>query len=204
MRNKILILSGLFLLSVIGVQSYYLYELIKRIDTIEPGQPVSLLKKSDDPGKLTDDFFNMDPWDPKNRDPFEEMRRMQDDINRLFGDSFSRFQGGELFDDSLATPALDMREEDDRYVFEIDIPGADESTINVSIDDERIIRIKETTRRSEIDGNGQPGILLRRERFVGKFQRTVSLPEPVDSGSLRSEYDDGVLKITVKKKQSVS
>ena len=133
---------------------------------------------------------------------------MQDHINHLFGDMFTRFQGskefGDLFTDSLETPLLDMKDNGNQYVFKVNIPGADESKINVSIDHDRILHVDAKTKSAGADHNGFAGNMLRRERFSGEFERTVSLPEPVDTASLHSDYKDGVLTVTVNKKHSLS
>ena len=205
MKHKILISFCIILTAVLGVQGYYLYKMSNRIDTLELTQSAPL---ADDPGnilKSPNKLFGSNRWNPNTWNPYDEMRRMQDHINHLFGDLFTRFQGsrqfGDLFTDSMESPMLDMKDNGGQYVFKVNIPGADESKINVSIDHDRILRIDATTKQND---NGVAGNILRRERFTGEFQRTVRLPEPVDSGSLKSKYEDGVLTVRVNKKHSVS
>lgn len=205
MKNKVLISICVILTAVLGVQGYYLYKMSNRIDTLELPQAAPL---ANDPGnffKQPNSLFGSKPAGPNNWNPYEEMRQMQNHINHLFGDLFTQFQGskqfGDLFNDSMESPLLDMKDNGGQYVFKVNIPGADESKINVSIDHNRILHIDATTKQSD---KGFAGNILRRERFTGEFQRTVRLPEPVDSDSLQSKYEDGVLTVRVNKKHVVS
>ena len=205
MKNKILIFLCVVLTAVLGVQGYFLYKMSSRIDTLELTQSAPMTK---DPGNILNipnNLFGSNQWNPNTWNPYDEMRRMQDHINHLFGDLFTRFQGskqfGDLFTDSMESPLLDMKDNGGQYVFKVNIPGADESKINVTIDQDRILHIDATTKQND---NGYAGNILRRERFTGEFQRSVRLPEPVDSASLKSKYEDGVLTVRVNKKHSVS
>ena len=208
MKNKVLITLSIVLAAVLGVQGYYLYKMSNRIQTLEVNQAASVAGTSGNLLKLPADPLSSGRWNPNTWNPYDEMRQMQDHINHLFGDIFTHFQGSkqfsDLFSNSLATPLLDMKDNGDQYVFKVNIPGADASKINVSIDHNRILHIDATTKSSEKKQNGFAGNILRRERFTGEFQRTVTLPEPVDTASLRSDYKDGVLTVTVKKRHSVS
>ena len=205
MKHKILISLCIILAAVIGVQGYYLYKMSNRIDTLELTQSTPL---ADDPGnilKFPNNLFGSNQWNPNTWNPYDEMRRMQDHINHLFGDLFTRFQGsrqfGDLFTDSMESPLLDMKDNGGQYIFKINIPGADESKINVSVDNDRILHIDAATKQNN---KGVAGNMLRSERFTGEYQRTVRLPEPVDTASLRSNYKDGVLTVRINKKHSVS
>jgi len=207
MRYKVLISLCIILAALLGVQGYYLYKMSNRIDTLELTAPGSVAGNAGNLLQLPGNSLNPDPLNPNTWNPYDEIRRMQDHINHLFGDMFTRFQGsqqfGDLFTDSLATPLLDMNDNGKQYVFKINIPGAEASKINVSIDQDRILHIDATTKSSE-SNTGIAGNMLRRERFSGEFQRTVRLPEPVDTASLHSDYKDGVLTVTVNKKPSLS
>jgi len=139
-------------------------------------------------------------------DPLGEMHRMQERMNRLFDQSFSRFQRGQHFDDLFGgnhfSPSLDLKDEGDEYKLKINMPGASASDIDVSIADKRVLTVEATTR----DSNKQKdkGRVLRRERYIGQFRRQVTLPEAVAPATLHSDYEDGVLTLNVKKQSAVS
>lgn len=204
MKNKSTIIIGLALLILIGAQGFYLYKLSDEVGALKSASPSSLTKTADKTPWFPDDPFAFDGWNRDTWDPYSEMRRMQDRINRLFGDSFSRFQDsknfGNLFDNSLATPQLDMAEKGNQYILKFNVPGVEQSKINVNIKDNRLLNISAYTKQAKTETDTSGNKLLRRERFFGKFQRTITLPEPVDANSLHSKYEDGVLTITLNKK----
>ncbi len=142
------------------------------------------------------------PFNPGQWDPFKEMREMQERMDAMFNNAFGRMgaspQFSPLMNGFSATPSMDMTENDKEYQVRVDLPGTDESKIDVSIEGQQL------TIRAERNGevsNKTPGTMLRTERHMGRYERTMTLPEPVDSGSLKSHYDKGVLTITVQKKK---
>jgi HSP20 family protein len=58
------------------------------------------------------------------------------------------------------------------------------------------------TRDTRISTQDQERGLFRQERRVGRFERVISLPGPVDEAGIVATYEDGVLRITLPKKQS--
>jgi len=53
------------------------------------------------------------------------------------------------------------------------------------------------------DSRKSAGRLLHHERYMGRFRRQLTLPEPVDPAGMESDYEDGVLTLSIRKKQSV-
>ena len=93
-------------------------------------------------------------------------------------------------------PAIDLKEEPDRYVVTVDVPGADESSLDVALDGRQLtlsINTENVTEQSENNG------YQRRERFRGEFQRSITLPGDVDQASMKTELKNGVLTITLSK-----
>ncbi|MCD6288851.1 MAG: Hsp20 family protein [Candidatus Hydrogenedentes bacterium] len=146
-------------------------------------------------GKLFDKPLSPDEWDP-----FLEMENMQRRIDDIFGNAFQRFGTSErfknLFEQSGFSPRMDLVEEDNRFVVRVNIPGSDMSQIDVSIEDNTLSVTATTT---EDTTSSSKGTTLRRERRVGKFQRTIVLPKPVDPKSMNTQYKNGVLTITINK-----
>jgi HSP20 family protein len=141
--------------------------------------------------------FNSGQWDP-----FKEMREMQDRMDAMFNNAFGRMGASPRFsplmDGFAASPTMDMTENDHEYQVRVDLPGADESKIDVSLEGQQL------TVRAERNGevsNKTPGTMLRSERHMGRYERSMTLPKPVVEGSMKSHYDKGVLTITVEKKK---
>ncbi|MBC8028610.1 MAG: Hsp20/alpha crystallin family protein [Pyrinomonadaceae bacterium] len=136
--------------------------------------------------------------------PLDDLMFLQDRMNRLFEDASQRRASehpgraaGPAATDSPADvegvetadwyPAADVYEDNGEYIVAVDLPGIDRSTLDISIDDDRL------TVKGKRDGNDLPQQLG--ECPKGNFLRTFSVPASVDQKDIRAEYKDGVLKI---------
>jgi HSP20 family protein len=124
--------------------------------------------------------------------PLQDLMLLQDRMNRLFEDATQRrarteTEARDEFERADWTPAADIQETDNGYLVAIDLPGIDRDTLQLDVDDNRLIvrgvREIEETRQH------------RSERPRGKFLRTFSVPTSVDQSAIGAEYKDGVLKI---------
>src|SRR3954466_4655695 len=99
---------------------------------------------------------------------------LRDEIDRLFEGPFAGLArtSGLL---SGWTPALDMYEDKDNVFVKAEIPGMKKEDIDISLHNGTLSISGE--RKSE--EKSESGEVYRSERFVGRFQRTVSLPAPV-------------------------
>jgi HSP20 family protein len=79
-------------------------------------------------------------------------------------------------------------------------PGLDASKIEVTLD-RGVLRIS-GERASEIPADGQKVNVYTRERGWGKFTRALSLPDDVDPDHVRAHYRDGVLQISIARRES--
>jgi len=184
----------------IAVQGYYLYRVHAELDAVRAGQrqapeaPGSMPRETSVEWAMPDAAF-----DPANWDPFQELDRMQAHVDALFGQARSRFFESPRFSDLTVgqafRPNLDVHEEDDRFVVTVDVPGADASTIDVTLEGQTL-RIAGTKSHEARSGSGRQ---VRIERHTGRFERVISLPAPVKPDSLQTAYEDGVLTIMVEK-----
>ena len=144
----------------------------------------------------------MTPFNPGQWDPFHEMRQMQERMDAMFNNAFGKMGASPKFSPLMngfsATPNMDVTENDKEYQVRVDLPGADESKIDVSLEGQQLTVRAE--RNGETSGK-TPGTMLRTERYMGRYERTMTLPKPVLDGSMKSHYDKGVLTITVQKKK---
>jgi HSP20 family protein len=92
-------------------------------------------------------------------------------------------------------PPIDVRETNDAYVVEIDLPGIDPENVEVLIEG-RTLSIRGHFEQEEEKNEG--GYLLK-ERRSGDFVRAIALPGMVDTESAQSKVDNGVLEITLPK-----
>jgi HSP20 family protein len=94
-------------------------------------------------------------------------------------------------------PAVDIREEENRYVLEADIPGVARENIDISLDDSVLTVKGERTTRSEENGE----TYRRRERTHGSFVRQFTLPDTVNAEAISATFTDGVLEIGIPKQE---
>jgi len=90
---------------------------------------------------------------------------------------------------------IDVRETDQAYTVEAELPGVEKKDIQVSVQDNAVTVRAEARRSSErAEGN-----CIRQERYEGQISRTFTLPGPVDEGKASAHYEQGVLKLTLPK-----
>ena len=122
----------------------------------------------------------------------------QDLFNEFFRPAFV------LDTERAAQPApirLDVKETADAYVVSAEIPGAKKEDIAVEIEGNEVTLTAET-RREPKAAEGEKW--LRVERFQGKSARRFALPQDLDEGRAQAKFADGVLELTLPKKQTVA
>ena len=126
-------------------------------------------------------------------DPFAEMRRMEDAINRMW--SGSRPAG---YDSGRWDIPLDVVQQDDDIVVRASMPGLNPDEINVTLEDGLLTIEGEMS--SETEANESDYLL--KERRVGRFHRSLRLPDSVDAEKARPSYENGLLTISVPKQEA--
>jgi HSP20 family protein len=97
------------------------------------------------------------------------------------------------------TPAVDVAENENSFVFKADLPDTKPEEIEVSFDQGTLtLKGKREFEKKEANGHYQ-----RVERGYGSFSRAFSLPETVDPEKLSADYKNGVLTVTIAKKEIV-
>ena len=118
------------------------------------------------------------------RDPFLAAPfRLMDELLRSTGNG-NRVTG--------FTPPVDVHETEDEYLVTIDLPGVKSEDVNVEIND----NVLSISGARVADETGAAQLV---ERPYGTFARTLSLPQGVDSDSIRAGYHDGVLELRIPK-----
>jgi HSP20 family protein len=151
------------------------------------------------------------------RSPFALMRRMMDDMDRVFEDfGFGRGLGRELgfgrgllsplgstgtdlWGDvsggvpALWSPAVEVLERGDNLVVRAEIPGVSREDVSIEVTDDALTIEGERRQESEDRGEG----LYRSERSYGRFLRSIPLPEGVDADKAEANFKDGILEVTL-------
>lgn len=131
---------------------------------------------------------------PARWDPFEEIRRTQERLNQLFEDfmPMEEWGGGKVY-----TPAIDIKEEDDKLVVTTDLPGINKEDVQINLKEDILEIGAKTGKEKETEEEGY----LRRERAYTQFYRAVRLPASVKEEGSTAKMENGVLTITLPKMQ---
>ncbi len=132
---------------------------------------------------------------PATRDEFDLLR---DEINRLFDFDY---EGSGLFDRRVSPP-IDVVEGNDDFVIICDLPGVKSKDLDISVAN-NVLTIKGEKKIDDGKNEKEGTKYYRRECWSGTFQRTLSLPESVDNNNVDASMKDGVLTITVGKREEV-
>jgi HSP20 family protein len=119
------------------------------------------------------------------------------DFDRLFGAGFASARDA----NATVVPRIDVHETDEAWLIDAELPGLDQSDIDVAVD-EGVLTISGKRQREEVD-EGQESGFRHLERHRGNFQRSLRLPEDVDADAIKAAYKNGVLSLTVPKPPKV-
>jgi HSP20 family protein len=129
------------------------------------------------------------------KDPWGAMPRLQEEINRLFGNSREN-------DSSSATatwvPPVDIHEYGDRFELYVDLPGVDSSAVELTLDG-GILTLSGERREQQVTRNGEDLQGRRIERGHGHFHRRFVLPDTADGEKVNATGKNGVLTVTIPK-----
>lgn len=135
--------------------------------------------------------------EPNVPDTWNSLRSLQKEINDLFDGDFFPASAG-LFDRTYS-PAVDVVENAEDFLVTCELPGLSESDIDVQVAD-NVLTIKGEKQDSSQESENR---WYKRETRYGHFQRTIPMPSGVESGGIRGELENGVLRLTLPKKEEV-
>jgi HSP20 family protein len=138
----------------------------------------------------------MSPLFRSTADLFAELNRMQSMLDRVFpspGASI-RSQAGAGF------PVLNVGTSPTSIEVQALAPGLDPSKLEITVD--RGLLVIAGERKSDLPPADERASVYANERFSGRFRRVVSLPEDADAARVNASYRDGVLRVSVAKRES--
>jgi len=127
---------------------------------------------------------------------FSELERLQQDVQSLF----CRTSPASIRSVARgAFPAINVASTSNSIAIYAFAPGVDPSTLDVSID-RGVLSIAGQCAKEVPDANG-PVSVYAAERFAGSFDRKLALPEDANPSNIDARYSDGILRITLARKQ---
>lgn len=133
-------------------------------------------------------------------EPWSGMRQLREEMNRAFGQALDGSDDDSNVVTSRWMPAVDIKEEGERFVICADVPGVDPKNIDVTMEN-GMLTIK-GERKLETKEEGDNGY-RRVERLHGSFYRRFSLPDTADADKISAKGKNGVLEVVIPKKETV-
>lgn len=137
--------------------------------------------------------MNLVKWNP-----FRELEDVSNRLNTLFGRlPVSTGAGQEMLAVTDWTPIVDISETDKAYLIKGEIPGVKKEDVKVTIEDGMLTVRGE--RHQEKEDKGEK--FHRVERCYGSFMRSFRLPDDADESTVKAEFKDGIISITLPKSE---
>jgi HSP20 family protein len=127
-------------------------------------------------------------------DLFSELDRVQRQMSSLFGHGPSSIRSGR----ADAFPRLNVGSTEDAIHIVAFAPGVDPASLDVTVDKNLLTISGERKPEAASDGARSHA----KERFAGSFRRTVELPRNADADRVEARYENGLLSITVAKREA--
>jgi HSP20 family protein len=126
---------------------------------------------------------------------FRGTTTLQDQINRLFNDTFER--GGQESNLTAWAPAVDIYENEHELVVKADLPDVDPKNLDIRVEN-NILSIRG---ERKFENKVSEENYLRVERAYGSFSRSFSLANTVNPDGIKADYQNGVLTLNVPKRE---
>ena len=133
-------------------------------------------------------------------EPFRDLVSTHDHFNQLFNETFARAFGDQQ-EVSLRTwvPPVDICETEDSLVLKAELPGIRPDDVEIRVEDNTLHLKGERKFEKEVKDEN----VHQAERSYGTFSRSFVLPSSIDSDKVKAEYQNGVLTLTMPKREEV-
>lgn len=149
------------------------------------------------PGWRPSPLLPLNDWD---REMFDQMQKMQKDMDREFNDSFRAFRQEPgfkgFFDEPRFGSSIDMQEENGNYIVKAYLPNRDVQNVSVTVTNDTL-KIEAKAQDNKEYGSSGPNVIHEAE-----YSQAVTLPGPVNAGKMKVDRKEGMLVITLPKADS--
>lgn len=131
-------------------------------------------------------------------DPWTRLSEVRNELDRLFNaPTTAAGEDQSSIITSRWTPAVDVKEENSRFVVYADVPGVDPNNIEVTMEN-GVLNIRG---EREFENRDEQQGYSRVERIYGTFYRRFALPDTADADNISARYNNGVLEVEIPKKE---
>ena len=134
------------------------------------------------------------------RNPFGELTTFQDRLNQLLSQPFGPLgRGGAeaALTASSFVPAVDIYEDEHNIILTAETPGVEEKDLDISLEN----GVLTISGERKMENEEKQDNFHRIERSYGRFTRSFTLPPTVDNENVKAEFSNGVLKVTLAKRE---
>ncbi|RME31797.1 Hsp20/alpha crystallin family protein [Candidatus Woesearchaeota archaeon] len=139
---------------------------------------------------------------------WDDLRRMQSEMERLFGDLFAREAWGgvpqltgpgtDIVSSNYRQALMDLSETDSELVATVELPGVEKKDIQINATDDGVeIKVEKKDEKEEKKKG-----MYRLERSYAGFYRFIPVPDGVDIDNIKASYKNGVLELRMPKVES--
>ena len=135
-------------------------------------------------------------------EPFRDLMTVQERMNRIFDDAFRGVAGRGQQEDDWAlggtwAPPVDIYEQDGNLVLKAELPGIDPKDVDVRVENNVLTLTGERRFENEVKREQYHRV----ERAYGRFSRSFTLPNVVDTANIKAEFKDGLLRVVMPKRE---
>jgi HSP20 family protein len=123
-----------------------------------------------------------------------------DMLDREFNRMLNRFWGSAEVPATLAPYAVDVHEDGDRFYVQAELPGFNKDDVEITLEEGVLTIRAERKEEKKQGGEKQP---LHIERRWSRFERSFMLPTAVNENTVKASLNDGVLTVTLDKREEV-
>ncbi len=131
---------------------------------------------------------------------FQDFQKLQQDMNKIFEKFHTKYFNMDIddkfFEGVSFSPKADLKDRGNHYEIKVDLPGVDKSETKVKVD-KSILTIDAKSEKSKEQKSDK---MIKKERFVGVFHKSLKLPEDANGEKLTTKYENGVLIVKIPKK----
>lgn len=134
-------------------------------------------------------------WPKNSWSIFDELESLQSDMNRMLTGQPSREAGrrGHTWRNRTTYPLMNVWTGEDGIVIDAELPGVDPKDVDIAVQGDELT----LSGKVNVDEPAEGETYHRRERPAGEFTRTLQLPFRAQTGAVKANYKNGILRVTV-------
>ncbi len=139
------------------------------------------------------------PWFSLSDPIWQDFDRLNREMEKIFNENY--FSPAGVASKRVPIPAVNIGETSDQVLIYLFAPGLDPKDIDLTVEKNMLTISAGRDTAKEPGEDAKVTGYYRKERFSGKFRRVIALPEGLDTASVEAKYKNGILNISIKKKE---